>query len=220
VDASGKITMPLVGEIAVAGKTTSEATSDITTALKKFLKNPQVTLEVAVPAKRNVAISGAVKTPGLYPVSPTTHLVDLLSVAGGSAQNADLAKVTVTRAETKQALICNLQEFYAGRNPEGNVLLGDGDSIMVPELGVVRSVSAHVGAIVILGARSQTEQATLQGRRPRYGTRAVRRGRRSVSAREQDSVRLSVLAVKIPFARFASSRQRIPAGSAGRPRES
>lgn len=138
VDAAGSISLPLLKDpIIVGGKTAAAAADEITTALKQYLKRPQVTVEVAVPAKRNVAISGAIKTPGLYPIGPNTRLVDLLSISGGNLPNADLARIGVTRGETRQTLTCNLQEFYTGRNPDANIVLMDGDSINVPQLGTV-----------------------------------------------------------------------------------
>jgi polysaccharide export outer membrane protein len=58
VDSSGNISLPLVKDIHVAGLSTSEASSLITKNLKKFLKNPDVTVEMVLKVKKQVTIAG------------------------------------------------------------------------------------------------------------------------------------------------------------------
>jgi polysaccharide export outer membrane protein len=95
----GTITMPLVGEVKVAGLTSTEAGKAIAGELKsgKFLKNPQVNVAVTTVRSRQVNVLGMVARPGRYPLDDTSsQLADVIAAAGGiAAGGADF--VTLTR---------------------------------------------------------------------------------------------------------------------------
>ena len=88
VSERGTITMPLVGEVKVAGLSASEAGSHIASELKggKYLKNPQVNVAVTTVRSRQVNVLGLVPRPGRYPLDDTTsRLADVIAAAGGVA---------------------------------------------------------------------------------------------------------------------------------------
>ena len=65
VSGTGTINLPLVGEIAVAGRTAQEVERDLTSRLgAKYLQNPQVTVYVKDYNSQRVTITGAVNKPG------------------------------------------------------------------------------------------------------------------------------------------------------------
>jgi len=70
VDAKGTVNLPLVGEVVVAGKTVSEAQQVIEAAYRdgRYLKKPQVTINIEEYAAREVSIDGKVRNPGRYPL--------------------------------------------------------------------------------------------------------------------------------------------------------
>ena len=63
VDPKGNISIPLINEIHVADLTLSQAAQEITKQLSKFVKSPQVSVELVDSAKMQVTIIGEVKTP-------------------------------------------------------------------------------------------------------------------------------------------------------------
>src|SRR3954465_15275924 len=62
IDARGRINLPLLGEVAVGGLTVVEAQKVIQEAYKagRFLRNPQVTVNVIEYAPREVSIQGQI----------------------------------------------------------------------------------------------------------------------------------------------------------------
>lgn len=59
---------------------------------------------------------------------------------------ADTSKITVTRGNTPQPMICNLQAYISGNDSASNVLLEDGDVITVPER------TPSIGTVFVYGA--------------------------------------------------------------------
>jgi polysaccharide export outer membrane protein len=86
VSERGTISMPLVGEVKLAGLSATEAGSQIANALKggQYLKNPQVSVAVTTVRSRQVNVLGMVPRPGRYPLDDTTsNLSDVIAAAGG-----------------------------------------------------------------------------------------------------------------------------------------
>jgi polysaccharide export outer membrane protein len=86
VDEKGAILMPLIGQVKVAGLTTTAASTQIATALKqgKFLNNPQVNMTLVTLRSRQVSVLGQVARPGRYPLDETSsQLTDVIAAAGG-----------------------------------------------------------------------------------------------------------------------------------------
>jgi polysaccharide export outer membrane protein len=83
---NGTITMPLIGEVKVAGLSAVDAGTQIGDALKsgKFLKNPQVTVAVTTVRSRQVNVLGMVARPGRYPLDESSsRLADVIAASGG-----------------------------------------------------------------------------------------------------------------------------------------
>ncbi|MGB2862548.1 MAG: SLBB domain-containing protein [Sedimentisphaerales bacterium] len=86
VSASGNIKLPIVGDIEAAGRTLSQIESDIIDAYypKHVVTRPSVFARVLDYRTAKVSITGAVQTPGIYPLrSDQMSLVALLMEAGG-----------------------------------------------------------------------------------------------------------------------------------------
>jgi polysaccharide biosynthesis/export protein len=82
----GSISLPLVGQIKVAGLTTAAAGTQIGDALKrgKYLNNPQVTVTLTTLRSRQVSVLGQVARPGRYPLDESSsNLADVIAAAGG-----------------------------------------------------------------------------------------------------------------------------------------
>jgi polysaccharide export outer membrane protein len=86
VSEGGTIAMPLIGEVKVAGMSTTDAGSQIAAALKrgKFLNNPQVSVSLTTLRSRQVSVLGMVARPGRYALDETSsQLADVIAAAGG-----------------------------------------------------------------------------------------------------------------------------------------
>jgi polysaccharide biosynthesis/export protein len=93
----GGISMPLVGEVKLAGMSTNEAAAKIGAALKegKFLKHPQVSVALTTLRSQQVSVLGMVARPGRYALDDTSsQLTDVVAAAGGVAGGGhDIAQV-------------------------------------------------------------------------------------------------------------------------------
>jgi polysaccharide biosynthesis/export protein len=97
---SGKMTVPLLGQVQVGGLSVQQAEKKIGDALEKggYLKKAQVNLLVTTLASAQVSVLGQVNRPGRYPVDGPRKVLDLLAVAGGiSADGGDTIDLVRTR---------------------------------------------------------------------------------------------------------------------------
>ena len=101
----GTISMPLVGEVKVAGATTSEAANRIAKALKdgQFLKNPQVSVAVTTARSRQVSVLGMVARPGRYAIEDAKGSVsEIIAAAGGITAGANETVTVIRDGDTKK----------------------------------------------------------------------------------------------------------------------
>ena len=83
VDEDGNIRLPWLREVKVGGLTLRKAEDYIEQLLKRYLKRPQVTILVKEYNSQKVYVLGAVKSPGSYPLTGDTTLLEIISKAGG-----------------------------------------------------------------------------------------------------------------------------------------
>ena len=79
----GTIAVPLAGNVIVGGLTTSEASDAVARKLRKYLRDPKVTLAVANVGPVVALVLGNVKVPGKYTLPPPARLTDVIAAAGG-----------------------------------------------------------------------------------------------------------------------------------------
>ncbi|MEN9285325.1 MAG: hypothetical protein RLZZ179_2818 [Verrucomicrobiota bacterium] len=95
----GKVSLPLIGEVAVSGSSVKGAAAIIEAALRRgFLVKPVVTVTVLEKTRERFNLEGAVGRPGPYyfPESGELTLLDAISQAGGFTRLAN-SKVVITR---------------------------------------------------------------------------------------------------------------------------
>jgi polysaccharide export outer membrane protein len=91
VSGSGQIELPLIGIIEVSGQTEAGLRDKLRAALSKYMYDPQVDVFVKEYHSRQVAVVGAVKTPGLVMLTGAGEtILDVITQAGGmTAEAAD-----------------------------------------------------------------------------------------------------------------------------------
>lgn len=175
VSSSGQIAIPLLPEpIEAAGLTLGNVSREIDKQLKKagLITNPHVSLSVKESRLHSIAVTGAVRNPQIYPVFGHTRLLDLLSQAGGLADNAG-PTVKITRGgitkqsfqakdqpvnstdaalhtpalnskapQTAQTTTINLRDLLSAGDPSLNIDVYPGDWVTVPVADVVYVVGA------------------------------------------------------------------------------
>src|SRR6202522_3670662 len=130
----GRISLPLLNDVQAAGMTPSQLAAQITTSLKKFVTDPQVTVIVTTINSQRVYILGEVTRPGAFPMLPGMNVLQGLSSAGGFTQFAKTKSIYVLRMEDgkQQKYPVNYKEVVSGKHPDQDILLKAGDTIVVP----------------------------------------------------------------------------------------
>jgi polysaccharide biosynthesis/export protein len=130
----GKISLPLLNDVQAAGLTPTQLSEQITTELKKFITDPQVTVIVTQINSQRVYILGEMARPGAYPLLPGMTVLQALSSAGGFTPFANMKKIYVLRNEggKQEKFPFNYKEVVRGKNAEQNIVLKAGDQIVVP----------------------------------------------------------------------------------------
>jgi polysaccharide biosynthesis/export protein len=130
----GKISLPLLNDVQAAGLTPTQLSEELTTALKKFITDPQVTVIVTQINSERVYILGEMARPGAYPLLPGMTVLQALSSAGGFTQFANQKKIYVLRNEDGKQMKFpfNYKEVVKGNKAEQNIVLKAGDQIVVP----------------------------------------------------------------------------------------
>jgi polysaccharide biosynthesis/export protein len=130
------ITLPLLGDLSVAGLTASGLEEVLRQRYGKFIHNPQVGVYVKEYRGQQIAVLGAVKNPNVYQLTGPKTLVDLLSMAGGINERAG-SQVHIYRQKPdgRQTYIVDL--LALSNNPSlVNMPVQAGDVINVPQAGM------------------------------------------------------------------------------------
>ena len=135
VRSDGKISLPLVGELQAGGQTPRQLEEEITKRLQSYISEPEVTVIVTDSKSQKVNILGMVAKPGTYLLTSATTVLDSIAMAGGFKDFAKQKSIYVLRqsADGKQErLSFNYKEVIKGNNPEQNIRLQAGDTVVVP----------------------------------------------------------------------------------------
>lgn len=98
VDASGRISMPLIGTIDARGKTAGELANSIEASLRgRYVRNPDVTINIKSSVSQVVTVDGQVTEPGLYPVTNQMTLMRVIASAKGMTEFARDDDVVILR---------------------------------------------------------------------------------------------------------------------------
>ena len=130
----GKISLPLLNDVQAAGLTPTQLAAQLTDGLKKYVTDPQVTVMVTQINSQRIYILGEVNRAGAYPLLPAMTILQGLSSAGGFTQFANQKKIYMFRVENgKQVKFpFNYKDVIDGKQPDENVILKAGDTIVVP----------------------------------------------------------------------------------------
>ena len=145
VSATGYIKLPLIDKMEVAGLTTSELETLISKKLDKYVTSPVVSVYIKEYRSQQIAVLGAVKSPGVYNVTKQRYLIDLLLMAGGLNQDAgDICIIQrqkplgVSNGDEQpiEQIVIDLNELLVTGRIELNVPVSSGDIVHVPKSGI------------------------------------------------------------------------------------
>jgi polysaccharide export outer membrane protein len=133
----GTITLPLVGDIQAAGRTTAEVRKEITQRLGTFIKDDSAVVTIALTAINSYrfTVSGNIERPGTFAASHYVTVSEAMALAGGPNRYADPEDTVVIRTDGQHGtrrIPIDYPGLLAGRRPEQNIALLPGDVIYVP----------------------------------------------------------------------------------------
>jgi polysaccharide biosynthesis/export protein len=135
VRSDGKISLPLVGELQAGGQTPQQLEQEITKRLRNYISEPEVTVIVTDSKSQKVNILGMVARPGAYLLTSATTVLDAVAMAGGFKDFAKQKSMYVLRQApdgTQKRIPFNYKDVIKGKNPEQNVRLQAGDTVVIP----------------------------------------------------------------------------------------
>lgn len=127
VESNGMVSLPFIGAVNLLGLTLQQAEKRVETLLSKDLQHPNVTIKRTQQAIRQITVEGAVKTPGVFPITRSITFLQAIAMSQGLSELADTKKVIVFRAGKQYAV--NLYNVRRGLNPDP--VLQQNDRIIV-----------------------------------------------------------------------------------------
>jgi polysaccharide biosynthesis/export protein len=167
IDGDGNIEVPLAGPVHVAGLTVQQTEQEMDKALSKYIRHPQVVVNVAEVRSQPVSVLGAVNSPGVHQVQGHKTVLEMLASAGGIRQDAGYS-IRITRqvewgciplpgaqldASGKFSVAeVNLRKIMDAKTPEENIQIFPHDVISVPKAEMVYVIGeVHRSGGFVLG---------------------------------------------------------------------
>jgi polysaccharide export outer membrane protein len=139
VSVAGTVTLPMTGEIQLAGLDEPAAAHAIEAVLvaKGMLLHPLVTVRVTASAAQDVSVLGEVAHPGVYPYAFHHRLLDLVATASGLTPGAGRVVNIFHRDAPGTAHPVVLDPTGADLDGDHNPELIPGDTVQVSRAGLV-----------------------------------------------------------------------------------
>ncbi len=130
----GMISLPLLGDIRAAGYTAAELRERISTELRRFVGNPEVTVTITAINSYKVFVQGRVTHPGAYPISGAATITHAVSLAGGFTEFADPNGIVILRSGAANQAPNKIKVKYNRilNGKDIDIRLMPGDTIVVP----------------------------------------------------------------------------------------
>ena len=208
VDNDGTFPFQFIDRVKADGLTVSAIEAAMEKALADgYLRNPQISVEVAEYRSQNVYVQGQVRSPGKYPLPANASLMDAIVLAGstlpeagnwveiyhqGIAAGPTTASVGVKAPDIRVRLI----DLQSGKAQ--TVSIKDGDTIFVPKAeriyvtGQVRNPGAYAydDNMTVFTAISLAGGITEKGSNSRISiTRLVNGRRTEIDVKQEDKLR-------------------------------
>jgi len=157
VPPNGKISFSFLDNIPVIGRTTGEVTEEMAKLLEAFVKRPRITVVVKEYYSKKAFLLGEIARieglpqsgPGVYPLKGKTTLLNTLISIGGHTPKADLSRVELTRGG--KIYYINLYKMLTQGGEGMDIILENGDRVVVPELPTFKEEKLVTNRVYVLG---------------------------------------------------------------------
>ena len=132
----GKVTVPLVEDLPVLGKNSTQIARDIEKALGKFVRDPVVTVLITNfngPYSEQIRVVGEALRPQALPYRQKMTLLDVMIAVGGLTDFADGNAASVMRASDGKQYRVRLRDLVRRGDVSANVEMLPGDVLIIPQ---------------------------------------------------------------------------------------
>jgi len=150
INIEGKISFPLIGELQVTGLSQLQVEKKLKEMLADgYVVDPQVSVQVTEYRSQKIFVIGEVNSPGAYPLTRKTLLVEAIAMAGGVKPEADQEIMIVRpkekvgvqtpllpdQADPSELIKVRLRDVLEGERSQ-NVQVLNLDTIFIPKIKV------------------------------------------------------------------------------------
>ena len=134
VRSDGKISVPLLGDVAAAGLSPQRLGEELARSLSRFVETPRVTIGVSQAVSSRFYVLGQVGKPGEFRLNVPTTVLQGLALAGGFREFAKTDDIVIIRQQkgAQTVIPVNYKKLSEGKDVSQNVMLKSGDTIVVP----------------------------------------------------------------------------------------
>ena len=134
----GRISVPLIDDLAVSGKTPSEVSRDLEGKLAEYIKDAKVTVimvDFIGPMARQVRIVGEAAKPQSLGYRRGMTILDVMIAAGGLTPFASGNRATISRVVNSQPTTYGLRldDLIKSGDVTANIEVAPGDIVMIPQ---------------------------------------------------------------------------------------
>jgi polysaccharide export outer membrane protein len=132
----GKVTVPLVEDLDVFGKNSTQLARDIEKAMAKFIREPVVTVIVTSfngPYSEQVRVIGEAAKPQALPYRQKMTLLDVMIAVGGLTDFADGNRASVLRTSDGKQYRVRLKDLIRRGDVSANIEMKPGDVVIIPQ---------------------------------------------------------------------------------------
>lgn len=131
----GKLTMPLLGTVYVAGRTCEEMSEELQAKARDFYEDADVSVRIVSFQSKRIYVFGEVGRPGPYTYNGANTILDTLATAQPS-RLADPQRIQILRPSPDGRLVrrmtISLDDMVKRGETQLNAVLEEGDIIYVP----------------------------------------------------------------------------------------
>jgi protein involved in polysaccharide export with SLBB domain len=163
VDDGGRITIPKVGPVSLAGVRASELEARLEKAIKRTIKDFEVSASLGMVRPVDIYLIGQARVPGRHSVSAASSFVNAVLSTGGPGPAGSFRHIELIRGGKTIAAL-DLYAFLATGRVDGDTRLAPGDTIVFPPAGPLVALIGDVRAPAIyeLADASEPLAALLQ----------------------------------------------------------
>ncbi|MDE2111686.1 MAG: SLBB domain-containing protein [Alphaproteobacteria bacterium] len=142
VDRDGRVTLPRLNPVLAAGRNFGEFRQDLVAAIHRAYVSTEGYVSVGRLRQISVLVSGEVNSPGVRTLTGLSTPVDAILVSGGIKKTGSLRNVYILRGGRR--ITVDLYSVLTGHGEARQIVLADGDRIVVPPLGPTVAVAGWV----------------------------------------------------------------------------